>query len=29
MSAPAAMTLPGGRVVLGWWRDLAGLELTS
>ncbi len=25
MSAPAAMTLPGGRVVLGWWRDLAGL----
>jgi hypothetical protein len=26
MSAPAAMTLPGGRVVLGWWRDLAGLE---
>jgi hypothetical protein len=26
MSAPPAMTMPGGRVVLGWWRDLAGLE---
>jgi hypothetical protein len=25
MSAPAAMTLPGSRVVLGWWRDLGGL----
>jgi hypothetical protein len=26
MSAPAAMALPGGRVVLNWWRDLAGLS---
>src|SRR5437660_11217102 len=26
MSAPPAMTLPGGRVVLGWWRELAALE---
>jgi hypothetical protein len=25
MSATAAMTLPGGRVLLTWWRDLAGL----
>ena len=25
MSSPAAMTMPGGRVVLGWWADLAAL----
>src|SRR4051794_25151887 len=26
MSAAVSMTLPGGRVVLGWWRALASLE---
>src|SRR5438067_777838 len=26
MSARAAMSLPGGRVILGWWCELASLE---
>src|SRR2546425_184618 len=26
MTAAPALTLPGGRVVLGWWRDFSGLQ---